>query len=159
MLEIERKFLIKTPPENYKCFPVQNIRQGYLSHAGDFCTTRIRQSDNSYILCIKQPKDESGQMRNEVEWPIEENQFLELWPLTDGRRVEKKRYRIPWQNKTIELDLFEGSLKGLILAEIEYESMEEIDSVPIPPWFERELTRDFRYTNSHLSQYGLPTDT
>lgn len=159
MLEIERKFLIENLPPDYQKFPVKTIRQGYLSYADDYCTTRIRQRDESYMFCVKQPKSEDSLVRHEVEWPIDKERFDRLWQLTEGRRIEKKRYILPWHNKKIELDIFEGSLKDLCLAEIEYDSVEEIENIPIPEWFSKELTLDYRFTNSHLAQYGLPKDS
>jgi adenylate cyclase len=46
-----------------------------------------------------------------------------LWRLTVGRRLEKTRYRIPLGRLTIELDVFHGKLRGLIVAEVEFASM------------------------------------
>jgi CYTH domain-containing protein len=45
--------------------------------------------------------------------------FETLWPLTEGRRIEKTRYELPHGDVTIELDEFGGDLEGLLLAEAE----------------------------------------
>ena len=49
-MEIERKFLVTTPPENYGSFPLHEIEQAYL------CTepvVRIRKEDDNYYLTYK----------------------------------------------------------------------------------------------------------
>ena len=45
-----------------------------------------------------------------------------LWPLTEGRRVEKVRYLVPTGSCEVEVDVFEGKLAGMITAEMEFDS-------------------------------------
>ena len=103
-MEIERKFLIHTLPENLESYPHKEIAQGYI------CTdpvVRIRRSDDNYILTCKS----KGLMaREEFELPLSKEAFEHLKPKTDGIFIEKTRYLIPFDNHlTIELDIFHGA--------------------------------------------------
>jgi adenylate cyclase len=60
--------------------------------------------------------------RNEVRVPISSRQFDSLWPLTEGRRVEKVRHLTSIGDFLAELDVYEGSLSPLCMATVEFPS-------------------------------------
>jgi CYTH domain-containing protein len=70
----------------------------------------------------------------------------------DGNIITKKRYEIPDRGHTIELDLFEGMFTGTVLAEVEFDSIEEADSYTPPDWFDKDVTMDRNYHNSNMSR-------
>jgi CYTH domain-containing protein len=94
--------------------------------------------------------------RHEMEIELLEKQFVDLWPGTEGRRVEKKRFYIPEGNAIIELDIYLGDLEGLMTAEVEFKTQLEADAFALPSWFDREITQDERYKNKNLALAGLP---
>ena len=130
-MEIERKYLVTTPPRNYTSYPFHQIEQGYL------CTNpvvRIRKQDQEYYLTYKS----NGLMvREEYNLPLTEDAYRHLRQKTDGRLISKLRYCIPFQDSlTIELDIFQGELAPLMLAEVEFPSREEAEAFQPPEWFE-----------------------
>ena len=67
--------------------------------------------------------------------------------------IRKKRYLIPIEsNLKIELDIFEGDLDGLVLAEVEFSDVETANSFIPPEWFGEDVTFSEKYQNSNLSQ-------
>ncbi len=148
-MEIERKYLIATDnlPTDYTAYPFHQIEQGYLSTAP---VVRIRKQDETYYLTYK-----SGGMmvREEYNLPLTKASYYHLREKADGILIAKKRYLIPYDDKlTIELDIFEGELAPLILAEVEFDS-EEAAGVFVPPaWFGEDVTFSRQYHNSVLSQ-------
>lgn len=150
--EIERKFLVSQIPSSVTdgSQPLP-IRQGYITEAPSGQQVRIRHKGDRYFLTVK---GRGTLKRDEVEVALSADQFEALWPLTQGRRVQKKRYAIPYREHIIELDVFEGNLAGLVVAEIEFATVEESESLETPGWFGKEVTHDARYTNSHLASYG-----
>ena len=150
-MEIERKYLISRLPDNLKRFTCLHIEQGYLCSNP---VVRIRRQNDSYFLTYKG----SGLMvREEYNLPLTEESYAHMRPKTDGILIRKKRYLIPYQDKlTIELDIFEGELAGLILAEVEFASEEEAQAFLPPDWFREDVTFSSRYQNSTLSRLGLP---
>ena len=56
------------------------------------------------------------------------------------------------QKYTIELDVFEGALAPLVLAEVEFETEEEANTFVPPEWFGEDVTFSTKYHNSTLSQ-------
>ncbi len=149
-MEIERKYLINRLPDHLERFTCLQIEQGYL------CTdpvVRIRRQNDSYYLTYKG----SGLMvREEHNLPLTKESYLHMRPKVDGIIIAKKRYLIPYKDKlTIELDIFEGELDGLILAEVEFESEEDAKRFLPPDWFGEDVTFSNRYHNSVLSRYGL----
>ncbi|MDO5348782.1 MAG: CYTH domain-containing protein [Lachnospiraceae bacterium] len=159
-MEIERKYLIDRPeclPENYKAFPSHPIEQGYL------CTSpvvRVRKSDDEYYLTYK---GKGLLAREEYNLPLTKEAYEHLIQKADGIVLTKRRYLIPLAGQypasdpaassdlMIELDIFEGVYAGLILAEVEFPSLEEAERFTPPAWFGRDVTFSGEYQNSKLS--------
>ena len=68
------------------------------------------------------------------------------------RLITKKRYCIPYGIYTIELDIFEGDLAPLVLAEVEFPTEQEANAFTPPDWFIEDVTFSPLYHNSFLSQ-------
>lgn len=145
-MEIERKFLIKTLPENLGAYPCRFLEQGYLSTAP---VVRIRRDNDRYELTYK-----SGglMVREEYNLPLTSESYEHLKTKIDGRLITKKRYMIPLEKYTIELDVFENDLAPLVLAEVEFPTEEEAKSFIPPEWFAEDVTFSKLYHNSVLSQ-------
>ncbi len=153
-MEIERKFLIIDSVEEWKKFPSKQIEQGYLCTKG--CTLRIRKADDVCYLTLKRNLTAKGAnasaiVNHEVEEEIPLSSYEALSEKTEGNVVRKVRYYIPYGEHTIELDVFQGRLEGLVLAEIEYHSIEEAEQLSVPGWFGPEVSFDKRFRNSYLS--------
>lgn len=149
-MEIERKFLVHTLPENLEDFPHRTLEQGYL------CTepvVRIRRDDSDYILTYKS----KGLMtREEYNLPLTKESYEHLSKKVDGRVIRKVRYCIPYNDSlTIELDVFDGDLSPLILAEVEFLTEEDANAFIPPNWFGEDVTFSGLYHNSYLSKKDL----
>lgn len=146
-MEIERKYLVKTLPDHLEQYPCRQIEQGYLNTDP---VVRIRRSNDSYILTYK---GKGLMVREEYNLPLNEESFTHLKGKIDGLLIQKRRYLIPLAEKyTIELDVFEGELAPLVLAEVEFETEEEAYTFVPPEWFGEDVTFSTKYHNSTLSQ-------
>ena len=152
--EIERKFCVREMP-NLTARSGVAIAQGYLAVDAAGTEIRIRRKGGQFYQTVKMG---AGIKRTEVEMALSRAQFDLLWPLTAGRRVEKVRHVLTEGKWTIELDVYRGRLKGLVVAEVEFASMVESTRFVPPPWFGREVTDDDRYKNANLAERGLPDD-
>ncbi len=148
-MEIERKFLIKKLPENLDAYPVRHLEQGYLCTAP---VVRIRRDNDKYELTYK---GKGCMIREEHNLPLTKDAYEHLREKIDGRLIAKKRYMIPFEKYTVELDVFEGDLAPLLLAEVEFASEEEAMAFTPPEWFAEDVTYSKLYHNSFLSQFNL----
>lgn len=146
-MEIERKFLIKHLPDNLSSYPFHQIEQGYLCTAP---VVRIRRQDEEYYLTYK---SKGLMVREEYNLPLTKESYAHLLPKIDGILISKKRYLIPIESGlTIELDIFEGKLAPLILAEVEFDTEEQAKAFTPLEWFREDVTYSMDYHNSVLSQ-------
>lgn len=156
-MEIERKFLIMGSVEAWKKYPCKHMEQGYLCTKGS--TLRIRKAEDICYLTLKRNKAVEGAeagaiVNHEVEEEIPLSSYEYLKNKVDGNMVTKTRYYIPYEAHTIELDVFEGGLEGLVVAEIEYTDTCDAKATKVPEWFGPEVSFDKRFRNSHLSRIG-----
>lgn len=147
IMEIERKYIINNIPEDLKITCIHHLEQAYL------CTEpviRVRQDNNEYILTYKS----KGLMsREEYNLPLTKNAYEHLKSKADGRIITKTRYVIPlYNNLFIELDVFEGDLAPLVLAEVEFPTEEMAMQFQPPEWFGEDVTFSSKYHNSTLSR-------
>lgn len=143
-MEIERKFLVKNLP----CLNgVKNsaIKQGYFSLSPE---KRVRKKDNKYYLT---EKGEGWLARAEKEWEIDEETAIEYFKMSKTYIIEKRRYFLPYGNYTIELDIYGGKHQGLVVAEVEFDSVEEANSFVPPAWFGEDITENKAYKNVVLA--------
>jgi CYTH domain-containing protein len=152
-MEIERKFLVSSPPADLSRRPATSIVQGYIAVDADGTEVRLRRRGEDSVLTIKQG---AGRTRVEEEIEIDAERFDRSWPLTEGRRVEKTRYVIPAGEHCIELDVYSGALSGLVIAEVEFPDERAADAFQPPEWFGREVTDDPRFKNQRLARDGMP---
>lgn len=147
MPEIERKFLVTALPDGLG--EGEAIDQGYLAIAPDGVETRIRRRAGAATLTVKSGP---AMIRVEEEIPLEAARFDALWPLTEGRRLEKVRHLIGLERGlTAELDVYGGVLAGLLTAEIEFPSEAAARDFSPPPWLGEEVTGDATYANQNLA--------
>lgn len=147
--EIERKFLLKgLPPDLEKC-ENRPIEQGYIAATRDGMQVRLRKAGTRHTLAVKQ-----GRGLKRCEWEIDliPEQFNELWPATEGRRLTKTRYDVPFGDHTIEVDIYAGRNKGLVVAELEFDDEEQCRNFRPPDWFDREVSGKSRYSNVRLAR-------
>lgn len=147
-MEIERKYLVDTQRwENLpKPKPIK-IVQGYLTTNPEK-TIRVRIKGEKALMTIK--GQVQGIAREEIEFEIPIDKAYELIHKFCGAVIEKNRYLINHKGKTWEVDVFEGNNKGLVLAELEL--LTEDERFTLPDWVTQEVTHDFRYYNSYLSE-------
>jgi adenylate cyclase len=146
MFEIERKYLVKQGIHNViaKIRPHQ-ITQAYLVNEKSK-SVRIRIMDEVAYLTIK--SDMIGITRKEYEYEIPVNEALSLIESFDLKMLKKKRYKVDFNSKTWEIDVFDENLNGLVLAEIELQREDE--KFEIPEWVGLEVTSDPAYLNASL---------
>lgn len=146
--EIERKYLVNlSDVVNLDDYANNTIIQGYLS-TDPKRTVRIRTCGWNGYITIKGISDETGVSRFEWEKEILFDEALELLDLCD-KKIYKTRYLISIDNnQAIELDVFKKDNEGLVIAEIELDSVD--DEINKPLWLGEEVTGDKRYYNLNL---------
>lgn len=159
-MEIERKFTLKSLPENLESYPFHIIEQAYLNTSP---VVRVRQQDDSYYLTYKG----SGMMsREEYNLPLDKDSYQHLLQKADGNVISKKRYVIPLENPqftsnfvplstpelVVELDVFAPPFSPLIMAEVEFPSEEMANAFLPPEWFDEDVTMNPEYHNSNMSK-------
>ena len=144
-MEIEKKFTVKELPD-LSGYDFHKIEQAYINRKP---TLRIRRQDDDYYFTYK---GEGLMAREEYNLPLNEASYYHLRQKADGKIITKTRYLIPYEAYTIELDVFEGDLAPLIIAEVEFPTVEEAESFIPPAWFAKDVTSDPQYQNSNLSK-------
>ncbi len=149
MIEIERKFLVKSNDFKIDAVSEKRITQGFLNTDPER-TVRVRIKGSAGFLTIKGKSNDSGMSRYEWEKEIDVQEARELLHLCEEGVIEKTRYEIPMGNHIFEVDEFHGRNDGLIVAEIELKH--ETTAFEKPNWLGEEVTGNVRYYNSHLSK-------
>lgn len=154
MIEIERKFLVKSDAFKKQAKAQNRIVQGFLSTHSER-TVRIRVKGDSGFLTIKGKSNESGASRFEWEKQIDVNEAEALLKLCEKGVLEKTRYEINSGKHVFEADEFHGENQGLVVAEVELNTEDEVFEKP--DWLGDEVTGDVKYYNSQLSKQSYKT--
>ncbi len=154
MLEIERKFLVKSDAFKEQSSSKTRIAQGYLNSHPER-TVRIRVSGESGFLTIKGKGNASGTTRFEWETELPLSDARPLLELCESGIIDKFRYRVPVGKHVYEVDEFLGDNAGLIIAEVELH--DEAESFEKPTWLGQEVTGIIKYYNASLSSNPFTT--
>lgn len=145
-MEIERKFTVSRLPDDLERYPHKKIEQGYLCADP---VVRVRRKGEEYWLTCK---GKGFLVREEFELPLTRQAYEGLLAKADGVVIRKTRYCVPWEGHTIELDVFDPPHAPLVIAEVEFSSVEQAWAFTPPDWFDRDVTEDPAYSNSNLSK-------
>jgi adenylate cyclase len=145
-IESERKFLVKG---DFKSFANKrdSIIQAYLSTDPER-TIRIRIKEERAFLTIKGIQPAGTISRNEWEIEVPLKDAMEMISICLPGIIEKTRYYVPLGKHTFEVDEFHGKNEGLLIAEVELGSGDEI--LQKPEWLGEEVTGNPFYFNSNL---------
>ena len=149
--EIERKFLIASDDWR-RDGQGERFQQGYLSVDPDR-TVRVRLAGERAQLTIKGRT--IGATRPEFEYDIPVEDARQLLSLCIPPLIDKTRYRLPSGAHTWEVDEFHGVNAGLVVAEVELASEDEL--VVLPEWVGAEVTGQPDYYNANLIQRPYST--
>jgi CYTH domain-containing protein len=148
-VERERRFLLGQFPKNTRAIRIRRITDRYI----DGTTLRLRKliDDNgpaAYKLTQKIPvRDVGGQQGLIVTMYLTKAEFG-VFEQLPAHTLSKTRHSVP----PFGIDVFDGELKGLILAEAEFDSAAAADALILPPYISHEVSADERFTGGNLSR-------
>ena len=126
-----------------------HIRQGYISREKTG-TVRVRITNDKAYLTIKGKPAAGHFARYEWEKEIDVKEAEELMKLCQGTIIDKTRWIVPAMEEGLkwEVDEFHGKHEGLVVAEIELASEEQI--VALPAFIGKDVTDDPQYYNANM---------
>jgi adenylate cyclase len=145
-LEIERKFLVISDSWRSSLISSKQMRQGYISSSNNI-SLRVRISGDQAHLNIKSGGLTISRLEFEYEIPLQDGLEM-LTHLAEGALIEKTRHKVRFGSHVWDLDVFEGSNAGLVVAEVELAS--ETEFFHKPDWAGAEVSDDHRYYNINL---------
>lgn len=153
-LEHERKLLLAALPPRAESEEAVEIVQGWLP--GTRLRERIRRVRRGGVdRYFRAMKRGAGASRLEAEEETTREVFDTLWPLTEGRRITKRRHRVREGGRVWEIDVFTD--RDLVLAEVELPARE--DEVELPEWLRplalRDVSDDPAFRNENLAAQAV----
>jgi hypothetical protein len=154
-IERERRFLVESLPAELEDASFQRLRDCFVK--GTHLRLRRVESPSGELIVVKlgqkipdpeAPGDPRRRQMTTIYLPGDEARALPL----EGPRAVKRRYHLLEQGRTFCVDVWEApaSVAGLILAEVECPSDEELDAIQLPSWAAREVTEDAAYSSIEL---------
>jgi CHAD domain-containing protein/CYTH domain-containing protein len=149
--EIERRFLLRRVPAMAQAFALQEIEQGWLP--GTRLVERIRPLRRADLpISYRTRKGATGSAATPTDGEVDETLFEEIWPLTAGRRIVKRRHVVSDYGLQWEIDQFLD--RDLVIADV---AVPERDaSVVLPEWLQpyivREVTGEGAYSGRALAR-------
>src|SRR5262249_1958014 len=145
-LEIERKFLLANDDWKRWVIGRMRIRDGLIA-SDNGNKARVRIADSNATITLKSRRH--GPIRTEFEYAIPYSDAEEiLRTMCDGRVLDKIRHVITHAGVVWHVDVYEGTLNGLVLAEFELEDGDQ--KFGLRGWIGKEVTGDPRYRKINM---------
>ncbi len=157
-IERERRYLLRDLPGGLtRASPHVQITDNYITG------TRLRLRKvrdplkNKWIVKFTQkfapdPADLSRTLITNAYLNAQEYAVLSIF---EANEVRKNRYPFEWESRKFMIDMFLGDLFGLILAEVAFETDEELDSFPTPPFAVSDVTNREMFTGGKLCKLAF----
>jgi CYTH domain-containing protein len=152
-VERERRYLLRALPEGFDITaPHAQITDNYITAT----RMRLRKSrwvpTNEWTLKLTQkhahaPPDFSRTLITNIYLDQYEYEVLSVF---EGNELRKNRYPYEHEGRLYSVDVFLGALRGLILAETDFDTDEEMDSFPKPSFALLDVTREETFTGARL---------
>ena len=152
-IEIERKYLVTGDGWRSAAHAVIPMAQGYINDSAALdsgaqkASVRVRIQGEQAFLNFK--SREIGHTRQEFDYPIPVDDARALLALCVGGLIDKRRHLVRHAGLVWEVDEFLGDNAGLVVAEVELESADQVFAKP--DWAGAEVTDELRYYNLALA--------
>jgi len=148
-IECERRFLLSHLPANIEVTRIRRLRDRYI----DGTTLRLREqseegSPTIFKLTQKIPAPAAGVQQGSITTIYLTRGEFRLLAELPATTLSKTRYSVP----PFGIDVFEGPLEGLVLAEAEFDSATAAAGLTVPSFLSREVTSDQRFTGGQLAR-------
>ncbi len=140
--EIERTYLLKYIPPTVKSCKFADYRDLYIPFSALHPRLRLRKRGQDYELTKKVAIDELDRsVQKEMTITLDSAEYDEL-ATTRGKEIVKRRFFLPVEGKIAEIDIFQGQLLGLVLADFEFVDNQERDNFVAPDFCLAEVTQE-----------------
>src|SRR5215218_288805 len=154
-IERERRYLLRHLPEGMtRADPHLQITDNYI------IGTRLR------LRKVRDPRTNKWTVKftqkyapdpNDLSRTIITNTYLnaleaEILSVFDTNEIRKNRYPLEFAGRKFSVDMFLGDLFGLVLAEVSFETDEELDNFPIPLFALADVTNQPLFSGGRLCE-------
>jgi CYTH domain-containing protein len=154
-VERERRYLLRDLPEGLtRADPHLQITDNYITGS------RLR------IRKVRDPRTNKWTVKfaqkfapdpNDLSRTIITNTYLnaleaEVLSVFNSNEIRKNRYPFEFEGRKFSIDMFLGDLFGLVLAEVSFETDEELDSFPKPPFALADVTNEPLFSGGKLCE-------
>ena len=142
-IELERTFLAKYLPEDLENHSSKEMQDSYIPKESRHPILRIRKNGDKFTITRKYPKDGKDiSVMIEETINLSEEEYKSMQQI-DGKEHQKIRYQYPTKDaKVCEIDVYQGALKGLVLVDFEFDTIEEKDNFSPPDFCLVEVTQE-----------------
>jgi CYTH domain-containing protein len=153
--EVERKFLVATIPPGSMLSA--EITDHYISNT----TLRLRrmQSEQEVVFKLGQKlrvNPHETRVIFHTNFYLSEAEYVFLTSTLPSHRLDKRRFRFHGATIPIAIDQFQGTLEGLVIAEVDFGPNGDPSSLPMPSFAIAEVTDDERFTGACLAVTTRP---
>ena len=158
-IERERRYLLRDLPEGMtRTDPHLQITDNYITGS----RLRLRKvrdpRTNKWTVKFTQkyapdPNDLSRTIITNIYLNALEAEILSVF---DTNEIRKNRYPFELDGRQFAIDMFLGDLFGLVLAEVSFESDEELDNFPKPPFALADVTNEVLFSGGRLCELTFP---
>lgn len=142
MIEIEKTYLAKFLPNNMASCEQKELLDVYIPASSPHPKLRLRKVGDSFEITKKVLVDKNDvSQQNEKTIDLTKDEFEELLK-AGGKKVRKIRHYFEHKGKKIEMDVFKDGLSGLVLVDVEFDSVEEKNKFQIPDFCLAEVTQE-----------------
>jgi len=146
--EIERKFLVADDRWKRSVVRRARIRDGLIA-LDNGRKTRVRVMDDRATIAVKGQFEGISRAEYEYEIPLADAEEM-LLTMCDGRVLEKDRHYVPHAGLTWEVDVYDGLMDGVVIAEVELDH--EDRALELPDWVGREITGDVSFSKHRMAE-------
>ena len=154
-LERERRYILKDLPHGLtRADPHLQITDNYITGS----RLRLRKvrdpHTNKWVVKFTQKFSPNPQ---DLSRTVITNTYLnaleaDLLSCFEANEIRKNRYYYDYEGRRFTIDMFLGDLFGLVLAEVSFDTDDELDSFSKPPFAFAEVTNNELFTGGRLSQ-------
>jgi CYTH domain-containing protein len=157
-IERERRYLLQDLPEGLtRTDPHLQITDNYITG------TRLR------IRRLREPRTNKWTVKFTQKFPLHPddlsrtvitNTYLnaieaETLSVFNSNEIRKNRYYFDYEGRKFCVDMFLGDLFGLVLAEVSFETDEELANFPKPPFALADVTNQIAFSGGRLAELNF----